>query len=192
MLYWFVSILGFLDLDFLDVDLDLEGTEGIGPLGALAVFIKLGEIPFALTMSLIVLNFWIISMLMYYLPIEAGGLISGILLLPALIISVFITKLELVPFRKIFLERKNLDDIEHKLLGKRAKMLCDLDEGILGQAEVRQEGASIVVNVKILFEGHSFKKNETVLVFKKDEEKDLYYVAEPLLSDDEYKEMEEF
>ena len=98
--YWITVSIGFFDLDFLDIDVDLEGVDAAGPLNAIAVFIGIGEVPFALVFSMIVLNFWIIAMLMYFLPIEAGGLVSGILLLPGLIASIYITKIEIFPLRK--------------------------------------------------------------------------------------------
>lgn len=189
--YWIIAILGFLDFDFFDVDVDLEGAEGAGPLNALAVLINVGEVPFALVFSLIVLNFWILSMLMYFLPIESGGVISGIMLLPALIVSIFITKIEVIPFRKLFLERKNLNDIQHKVMDRRCTLKCELRDGKLGQAEIRQDGASIMINVKSQFQDEHFRKNEIAFIFRKDKEKDVYFIAKTLMGDAFYKEMEE-
>jgi len=189
--YWIIASIGFLDLDFFDFDVDLEGAEGSGALNAIAVFINIGEVPFALVFSMIVLNFWIIAMLMYFLPIEAGGLVSGILLLPALIASMYITKLEILPLKKIFLERINLNDVEHKVLDKICTLKCDLEYGRLGQAGLKQEGPSIVINVKTQFNDESFKKDEVAFVFRKDEEKDIYYIAKTVMGDEFYKEMEE-
>lgn len=189
--YWLISIVGLLDLEFLDFDVDLEGAEGVNPLSAIAVFIKSGEIPFALVFSLIVLNFWILAMLMFFLPIQGGGWLSGILLVPALLISVLITKMEILPIRKIFIERKDVDDIAHKVIAQICKMKSDLEFGKLGQAELRQEGASVVINVKILWDYESFKKDDYAHVFKKDEEKDMYYITKPLMDNEYYKEMEE-
>lgn len=189
--YWLISIVGLLDLEFLDFDVDLEGAEGLNPLSAIAVFINSGEIPFALVFSLIVMNFWILTMLMYFIPIQAGGWLSAILLIPALVISVLITKLELLPIRRIFLERKNEDDIAHKVIAQICKLKCDLEYGKLGQAELRQEGASVVINVKILWDYESFQKDDFAHVFKKDKDKDMYYITKPLMDNGYYKEMEE-
>ncbi len=71
-LYWVVASIGFLDLEFLDIDLDLdlEGSEGMGGLTAIAAFINEGEAPFTFTISLVVLNFWILMMLTYFYPFE--------------------------------------------------------------------------------------------------------------------------
>lgn len=184
--YWLIAITGFFDFEFLDIDVDLEGADAVGPLGAIAVFINIGQVPVALVFSLIVLNFWILAMLMYFLPIAAGGFINGVLLLPALIASIYITKNEIKPLKNIFKERKTFDDIEHKVLTRRCTLMCDLEEGILGQARVKQKGASIVVNVKPEFKEESFKKGEIAFVFRKDNEKDIYYIAKSL-SKEEFK-----
>ena len=183
MCYWIIVSVGFFDLDVFDIDMDLEGADVSGPLGALAVFINIGEIPLALVFSMLVLNFWIITMLMYFLPITAGGLINGIMLLPALIASTYITKIEVKPLKKFFYEKDNLNDIEHKVLTRRCRLLCDLEDGILGQARVKQKGASIVINVKTLFSEETFKKDEVAFVFRKDEE-DVYYIAKSLMKDE--------
>lgn len=182
--YWLIAITGFFDLDFLDFDIELDGAEAVGPLGAIALFINIGQVPVALVFTLVVLNFWILMMMTYFLPIAAGGLISGILLLPALFASVYITKKEIVPLKKIFPEKQSKHDIEHKVLTRRCKLLCSLKHGILGQASVEKEGASIVINVKTLFENEEFEKGEVAFVFKKDKEMDVYYIAKTLMADE--------
>ncbi len=190
--YWLIAITGFFDFDFFDIDVDLEGAENVGPISAIAVFINIGKVPVALVFSLFVLNFWIIMMLTYFLPIEAGGVIAGMILLPAVIGSIYITKAEMVPLRKIFPDRKNLDDVDHKVLTRRCTLLCDLEHGRLGQASLKQRGASIVINVKTLFEEESFKKDEVAFVFSKDKEQDIYYIAKSLMKEEfSFKEMEE-
>lgn len=190
--YWLISIIGFLDLEFLDFDVDLEGAEGASPISALAVFINSGDIPSALIISLLVLNNWVIAMLMYFIPIKPGGWVSGILLLPALVLSLLVTKVEILPLKRIFINRKDNNDIAHKVIGKICRMKCDLEPNKLGQAEVRQEGASVVINVKILWDYESFLKDDFAHVFKKDDEKDMFYITKPLMNNEYYQEMEEY
>ncbi len=183
-LYWLVAIIGLFDFDFIDLDIDLESGDVSGPLSGIAVFINIGEVPVALAFSFMVLNFWTLSMLMYFLPFEQGGTIAGILLLPILIISVYLTRYEILPLKGFFYEKKNNDDIEHKVLTQRCTMMCDLEPGRLGQARVKRQGASIVINVKTLFEKESFKKGEVAFVFRKDDEEDVYYIAKSLMKEE--------
>lgn len=192
-LYWIIAMLGFFDFDIFDVDIDLEGAEAVGPLGALAVFLNIGKVPFALVISLFVLNFWIIAMLMYFLPIEAGGVMNGILLIPGFFASIYITKAEVRPLKLFFRSRESHDDIEHKVLTRRCTLLCEVKGERLGQARVKQKGASVVINVKTLFDEESFEKNEVAFVYSKDKEKDFYYIAKSLSKEEfSFNEMEEF
>ncbi|MCK8058957.1 MULTISPECIES: hypothetical protein [unclassified Fusibacter] len=182
-LYWLVAITGFLDFDLFDVDLDVEGADASGPLSGIAVLVNSGDIPFALVLSMIFLNFWISSMLLYVLPIQAGGLISAVLLIPAFFLSLYITKLELIPIRKLFFERKNEEDIAHRVLYKRCTLKSDVEYGRLGQAEIMQDGVSIVINVTTADKHLVYKKGETVFVFSKDKVDDVYFITTPLMND---------
>jgi len=184
-LYWLVAILGLFDLDFLDFDLDMDmDGDASGPLSAIAVFIEIGEVPVALVFSIIVLNFWILSMLLYFLPIVAGGIINGLLLIPAFILGIFITKFEVKPLRKIFQKRKSEDSADEQVLAHRCVLLTDLEFGKLGQARVNRKGASLVINVKPLFNEETFEKDELAFVYRKDKVDDVYYIAKTLLKEE--------
>lgn len=189
-IYWLVAITGFFDFEFLDFD--LEGAESVGPLNALAVLLNIGQVPAVLAISLIILNFWIVSMLLYYLPIVAGGLINGVLLIPAFVVSLYITKVIIQPVNKLFIGKASKDGIDNKVLGKRCVMLCDLDDKRLGQARVKQNGASVVMNVKKIFDEETFKKGEVAFVYKKDEDKDFYYIAKSFMNDEATENMEAY
>lgn len=192
--YWLIASLGLLDLEIFDMDFDadFEGAETSGLLNAVAVFIDYGQIPFTFVLSIISLNFWIIMMFTYYLPIEAGGLISGILLLPAFVLSLYITKFLVRPLKNRFFDKDAHNDIAHRVLDKRCKLKGDLEHGRLGQAEITQDGISIVINVRTQFEDESFKKDEYAFVYRKDEEKNVYYISKLLMGSEFYKELEEF
>lgn len=184
-LYWLVAILGLFDLDFLDFDLDMEmDGDASGPLSAIAVFIEIGQVPVALVFSLIVLNFWILSMLLYFLPIVSGGIVNGLLLIPAFLLGVFISKFEVKPLRKIFEKRKSEDSAKAQVLAHRCVLMTDLEYGKLGQAKVDRKGASLVINVKPLFKEEAFEKDELAFVYRKDKVDDVYYIAKTLLKEE--------
>ncbi|WP_139902773.1 hypothetical protein [Clostridium thermarum] len=123
VLYWIIIIIGVLDFDLFDFDIEIDS--GDGPFYALLGFLKVGELPFMFAFSILILNFWIIAMLMYYLPIDPGGTLNTVLLIPAFIISTFITKVELFPLRLIS-KHSNMqgdrDNAENAVIGQ----LCTL------------------------------------------------------------------
>ena len=173
LLYWIVAIIGVLDLEFLDFD--LEGVDGAGPFFSLSLFLNIGKVPFGLVISLLVINFWMLSMLVYLVPIEVHGPLSLLVLVVPLIVAFFVTKLELIPLR-MFFKNANMDsEKESQVLGASCQLMCDLKDGRLGQARIKRNGASIVINVKTEVE-ESFEKGELALVSSKDQEKNIYYI----------------
>lgn len=177
LLYWITVIIGAFDFDFLDIDMDI-GADNSGPFYAILAFLNVGELPFMLILSIFILNFWILSMLMYYLPFVAvGGLLNGILLIPAVIISIIITKYETIPLKGIFKYSNMQDNRGNQITRQLCILMCDVRDGRLGQAEIKRDGASIVINVKSEYEGEIFNKDETAFVNRKDEQKDIYYIV---------------
>lgn len=178
LVYWLTVIIGVLDFDFLDFDLDMDsGGDGSGPLHALLGFLKVGNIPIMFSFSILTLNFWIIAMFLYYLPIKNGGVINTLLLLPVFILSIFITKIEILPFRNLLKDDSNKEIDEFDVLRQLCKLKCDVSQNGFGQAEIERDGASVVINVKPEFEEESFHKEEIACVFRKDDNKDVYYIV---------------
>lgn len=173
--YWILASISLLDIDFFDID--IEGAESSGLLNALAMFIKLGQVPVTLVLSMFSLNFWIMMMLLYYLPIKAGGLVSGLLLLPLFMLSVVITKYLVVILKMTIFEKTVHNDIRNRVLDKRCKLKSDLQSGILGLAELVEDNVSMVINVRTEFEDDSFAKGEYALIYEKDEEQNVYYIT---------------
>jgi hypothetical protein len=178
VLYWIIAIIGVLDFDFLDFDIDLDG--GDGPFYGILAFLKVGELPFMFVFSILILNFWIIAMLMYYLPITPGGRVNTILLIPAIILSTFITKLELFPLKVIF-KNSSLqgdgDNRENAVIGQLCILKCEVKNGRLGQAEIKRDGGDLLVNVKSEYEGMTFRKDEVAFIIRKDIDKNIYYIV---------------
>lgn len=178
VVYWSISIIGVLDFDFLDFDLDIDG--GDGPFYGLLVFLKVGELPFMFVLSIWILNFWIVAMLMYYLPIDPGGLVNAVLLIPAMLLSILITKVELFPLKvisKYSSMQDDSDNTDNAVIGQLCTLRCEVKDGRLGQAEIERDGASLVVNVKSESEGVTFRKNEVAFIIRKDNEKNIYYIV---------------
>lgn len=174
-LYWILASLSLLDIDFLDID--IEGAESSGLLNALAMFINFGQVPVTLVLSIFSLNFWILMMLLYYLPIAAGGIISGILLIPLFMLSFVITKYQVLLLKMTIFEKVAHNNVATRVLDKRCKLKSKLVNGQLGQAEVVDNNVSMVINVRTEFDDDSFDKDEYALVYEKDETQNVYYIT---------------
>ncbi len=174
IIYWITVILGALDIDFLDIDLD--GAENTtGPFYAVLAFLNIVELPLMFVLSMIILIFWIIAMLMYYLPVPVGGVENAILFIPALILSMVVTKIITQPMKNLFSNSFVRDNRINQVVGQSCTLMCNVENGRLGQAKVKGDGASIVINVKSE-NGEAFQKNEIACVISKDLEKNIYYI----------------
>ncbi|TYQ15590.1 UNVERIFIED_CONTAM: uncharacterized protein DUF1449 [Acetivibrio alkalicellulosi] len=176
--YWLTVIIGVVDIDFLDVDVDTDVSDAgpiSGPFHGILTFINLADLPLMLVLSVINLVFWAVSMITYMMTPEFGELSRGLLLIPAFILSVLITKVITTPLKGLFRQMYKDNSAHEKVEGMLCSLLCDVDNVRLGQAEVEREGAPFRINVKVE-EGESLKKGDKVLVICKDTEKDFYYV----------------
>lgn len=183
LIYWLSVIIGVFDFDLFDVDVDVEVDvdvdigDGSGPFHAILGFLKVGDVPIMFVFSLMILNFWIIAMVMYYLPIPPGGLINSLLLIPGFVLSVFITKLEFLPFKGLFKRGKIHENEELEVIRHLCKLKCDISGKRLGQAEIERDGASVILNVMTEFDNEVFLKDETACIFRKDDNKNVYYIV---------------
>lgn len=174
LFYWLTVILGALDLDFIDFDLD--GVEEAGPFYALLAFLNVAELPIMLLLSMWILNFWIIAMFLYYLPLTIGGLLHSFLLVAAFSLSIIITRYESMPLKGLFRTSHAGDIRGNAVLKQFCRVNCDISNSRLGQAELEGDGASIIINVKSENKSDTFKKGELAFVYRKDTTKEIYYI----------------
>lgn len=116
-------------------------------------------------------------MLLYYLPIVQGGLVNGLLFIPVIMISTIITKYEVIPLKGIFKYSNMQANIENVATEQLCTLMCQVNNERLGQAKIKRDGASIVINVKSEYDKETFEKNEVAFVSRKDTDKNIYYIV---------------
>ena len=181
LLYWLVVLVGLLDLDFLNVeidgDTDANGMEAIAWLNSALAFFNLGRIPFMLFLSFLVLPFWAIALLANYYLGTAGNAMGFLILLPALIMALFISKILTTPFVKLFGALEKDHDSKAIILGQLCTVILPASPTEMGQATVQTEGSPLLLNVKTTGSANLIK-GETALVIDYNE-KSKYYLIEP-------------
>lgn len=174
LLYWITVIIGVFDFDLFefdfDVDVDADVFQGI------LVFLNLRDIPFMVFFSILSFIFWILSMMLYRLPITPGGFINGLILIPIFIVSLLVTKVITRPLKKLF--KKDYEDIAPNggVVGQLVTLITNIEGGRLGQGEIKRDGASLLINVKAEKDEDTFIKNEIAYVYRKDDDKNIYYI----------------
>lgn len=190
--YWIMTIIGFfsvdsfnidfgvdVDLDIdVDVDLDANIDTGNAELNDVSIFVKflnfsnIGVIPFMTYLSIFSLVLWTLSMLTYYTKIYPNSLVGFLIFFISFILSIFITKLITTPLVPLFKKVEMKEDIS--VLGNLCTLKSDIDETIIGIAELDIKDVEIIINVKSL--NGSIKKGEKAIIVSKDEEKNVYSI----------------
>jgi hypothetical protein len=179
--YWFIAVLGLVDMDFLDVDLP-EADADIGNINVLAgLLMKFGlnGVPVTIILTFVSMNGWIIC---YYLVhfLLAGmepNLIrfaaSAVVLMVSLYASVMITAQLIKPIRKFF--KNEAKNSQKTILGQILVLRTSRVDASFGEATMNDGGAGLVLKVRTL-EENSFKKGDRLVPIEYLEESNTYRV----------------
>ncbi|QDV20147.1 hypothetical protein Pan153_48190 [Gimesia panareensis] len=177
VLYWLSVIVGVLDFDLLDFDLDFD-ISADGPsildFGFIGLrFLNLGEVPIMVWLSIFSLSMWLLSInfdskaeiqsFMDYLP----------LFLRNLGISLVVTKLVTQPFKGYF-QFTPPNQIE-TLLGKSCRVTSSTVNEKFGQAELETEGAPLKLHIRS--EDETIQKGDLVRLADYNQETQAFYVV---------------
>ncbi|MTI32289.1 OB-fold-containig protein [Xanthovirga aplysinae] len=183
LIYWVTVILGVLDFNFLDFDLELDleldaeadGEISVAWLNSVLAFFNLGKVPFMVFMSFLALPLWIISVLSNHFLGNTSILIALLILLADFFISLFVAKFLTMPLIKLFGKMEEDTEGAVTVVGKICTVLLRVEDGKLGQAKVNHSGSPILLNVRSA-KGVSLKKGETGLVIDYLESEKIYLI----------------
>jgi len=185
-MYWLTVIVGVIDLDALDIDLDVEGGEpavdadghvSVEWLNSVLLFFNLGQVPFMVFLTFLVVPLWVISVMGNYYLGNTSFILGLLLLIPNLLISLFIAKLLTTPLVKVF---SALDkESKEKMEGKICTLLTSASNQKIGQARIDTPGSPILLNV-MTYEGISMDSGEDGMVIERDPQKNIYFI-EPFI-----------
>ncbi|MEZ5509924.1 MAG: hypothetical protein R3F47_08480 [Gammaproteobacteria bacterium] len=154
VIYWLFAILGLVDMDVLDVDVDLDtDLEGLTGLAGLLVTLGLTGVPVTVVVTVLALLGWLISYfavhLLFFWP--AGSWLSyavGTVVIPvALAVSVPVTAQIVKPLKPLF--RKAYANAPQKVLMGQPCLIRStrVDMGF-GEATATVDGASLILKVR--------------------------------------------
>ena len=184
LLYWMIAMLGMVDIDFLDLDLDgdIDAGEGADAQHALAgLLLKLGlhGVPLTIILTILAMISWLIC---YYSSYLAASLLpDGIIqyavgvpiLLAATYISALITGQIIKPIRTMF-SKLDVDETKH-LLGQSVIVRSAVVNSERGEAFMNDGGAGLILNIRATG-ADQFEKGDEVVLFEKIDERNSYRV----------------
>ncbi|MFT6808423.1 MAG: hypothetical protein ACJA01_001647 [Saprospiraceae bacterium] len=190
--YWVFVILGALDIEAFDLDLDVDGDVDLdidadidgdisgggnpGLLIGIFKFLNLDSVPFMVFLSFFSLAAWTIGVLASsYISTD---LMTGLaLLIPNIFTSLILSKYITAPLAPIF---KSLNDIakELNLTGEEGTVVHGFEKGELSQAQILRNGENLLVSIRIAEDSvkSAFGKGEKVLLLnKRTQETSMWY-----------------
>ena len=176
LLYWLSVVIGVLDLSSFDVDLDLDAdVDASGAFHGLLAFMNLAELPLMFVLSVMVTSMWAISLLSnHYLQNGAWSLALAVAI-PNILVSLLITKIFTRPFAKFFRSLSDEPAARFKIIGNLCVINADLDSDRIAQAEIKTEGAPLLITIRAR-KGAAMTKGSQGLIVDKDSERDIYIV----------------
>lgn len=184
-LYWVVAVLGLVDIDVLDIDLDgdidaadsASAQEGIA---GLLHRLGLNGVPLTIVLTFISIIGWLLC---YYATYFGAALLPDVGVLRIAIglvtfviatyITVLITAQLIKPLRSMF-HKLDYDETKH-ILGQVVTVRSAIVTQERGEAELNDGGAGLLLNVRAT-DGDEFSKGDEVVVVEHIEQQNIYRV----------------
>ncbi|MEL7538175.1 MAG: DUF1449 domain-containing protein [Pseudomonadota bacterium] len=193
--FWAGAVLGFIDLDFLDFDTDVDldvadlnaDSPHTGPdvLAGLLLRLGLTGVPVTVSLSILILIGWFICYYAVYLinPIVPGRFLEIIVGIPILIGSLYLAALitaQLIkPLRPLF--EKATQETHKQLLGQTAVVRTSRVDKDFGEATVDDGGAGLILKVRATGDD-TFQRGDRVVLIERIDEASTFRV----ISEDEF------
>ena len=186
VIYWVVAVLGLVDLDVLDVDLDgdIDAADSASVQEGIAGLLhKLGlnGVPLTIILTIVSMIGWLLCYYVTYFGakfLPDLSLIRFVVGLVTLIVVTYITILitaqVIKPLRNMF-HKLDYDETKH-ILGQVVVVRSSIVDQAHGEAELNDGGAGILLNIRATG-NDSFKKGDEVVVVEYIETKNLYRVV---------------
>lgn len=188
--FWLLSLIGTVDFDSFDVDLDIEtdvdgnvDTDSLGAFGSVLKFVNAQDVPVMIILSLLSLFMWLISITSnFYLNPSHGELLAFLLLIGNFVISVLLVKYITLPLRPMLKALKNDKEHQEPLVGSTGAVKSRVLDDSFGQCEViRPKGAPALLNCRLSSDKEPLVRGAEILVIDFDP-KDQKYIVKSLES----------
>ncbi|PIE34743.1 hypothetical protein CSA56_06910 [candidate division KSB3 bacterium] len=174
--YWLTVILGFLDLEVFDFDLDLEADVEVD---SLLSFLNIGAVPFSIWLTIVTFQMWLYSvgfnvlldnMSPIHIPDWLRFFVVLLILLP---LAVIVAKYVTAPLNSMF-EIQSIT--KNEFVGKTCIVTSSQVNQQFGTAEFRVRGTPQLLDVRAKSED-GLKRNDQALIYEYDADEDIFYVT---------------
>lgn len=193
LFYWLTVVLGALDMNSIDIEIDTDvhvdvdahadvnhdiHHAGGGVFLGVLRFFNLGQVPFMVVFSVLILSMWAISVYLNspnsFINPEMSATWAVILFLPNFIVSMFVTKFVTMPLVPLF---RALDSSKSPLemRGQIATLTTPATNNSVGQAKLTVNGSTVTVSVRTI-DDQPIERGATVIVIEEIKEERIFIV----------------
>jgi len=188
VLYWLIVMLGAIDMDFIDFDIEMEadtdvdmtgGTEaGVAWMNKVLYFFNLGRVPFMVWLSIIGLIAWFCTTTVNFLLGFDSFVIGSLVFLGSIVAALVIAKPLTYPLVKVFDALEKSDALK-SVIGQMGEVLYPNKGKSPGEAEIVHEGSHIKIFILPSGEEIKLERGQKVLVISKSDTGSKTYIVEP-------------
>ncbi len=186
IVYWVVAVLGLVELDILDMDMDgdidlHDSTAAQEGIAGVLMRLGLNGVPLTIVITFISAIGWVISyyaiyllspfvpdIFVFMLPFKIATLFVSFFM------AVFITAQVIKPLRSVF-SRLNIDETKH-IVGQTVVVRSGAVTQTKGEGTMEDGGAGLILNIRSN-ENEEFKKGDLVVVIEQISDQNLYRVV---------------
>ncbi len=181
ILFWLLTVAGFLGMDSLEPDVDLDGDAFDGNVGdlpaAMLRVVNAGMVPLTVVLSILILMMWIGSMMLnyYFNPSHSGWFAAG-LFVAVFVLGVIATKIITQPLVPLMRRLKAAENAA-PVIGEVGVVRSIRIDSTYGQVEVdRPDGASALLNARLGLDCEPVSRGTSVAIISCDEASGVYLV----------------
>jgi hypothetical protein len=139
-------------------------------------FLNIGRVPLMFVVSVLSLCLWVGSLIANHYFTGGSATLALAALVPNFILSVFATRYITMPFRPVFraINREREDRIH--IVGQRCTIVTSEATPEFGQAEIKTEGAPLLLNVRTINDARCVR-GEVAVVVRHDSERGIHFIA---------------
>lgn len=168
MLYWLIAILGIFDIEGLDFDFDSDGAAG-----HLFNFLKIGDVPMTIYMSILFLTFWALNMTVSLVTGSYGGIPNVVGIIPCFVVAALITKIITHPLKGLLKGLNGNSDEFVDFIGMVGVLKYDIAPDKTSQVILDNTNSLVTCIVK---ENITLKYGSKVKIIEKEENSNKYIV----------------
>lgn len=178
--YWLLTVLGFVGIEALDMDLDGDSVASLNVFSSLLFRLGLNGVPLTIVISLIALLGWVFCFLIVYfvypwIRVPWLQLVTGIpVVVGVLYVSAIITAVIIKPLRPIFLASNQ--QVQKQILGQVAVVRTGEANRSFGEAYLEDGGAGLIIKVRA-YKDEVFKRGDRVVLLEYVAGENLYRVV---------------